>query len=92
MLIGIQVERLISVLTLFSFITVISFILLCVIIKTVEVDEEVSWLEIGSTPAPTLPELKNWVIEGTKKLTIDDETSFCSSEVLKQVLQCKVTQ
>jgi hypothetical protein len=55
------------------------------------VEEEISWLHPDSTPAPTLPELKNWVKEGTKKLTIDDETTFCSSDILKQVLQCKVT-
>jgi hypothetical protein len=55
------------------------------------VEEEISWLQLDSTPAPMLPELKNWVIEGTKKLTIDDETTFCSSDILKQVLQCKVT-
>ncbi|XP_046632106.1 cap-specific mRNA (nucleoside-2'-O-)-methyltransferase 1-like isoform X1 [Daphnia pulicaria] len=57
--------------------------------ETVVVEEEISWLHPDSTPAPTLPELKNWVKEGTKKLTIDDETTFCSSDILKQVLQCK---
>lgn len=41
-------------------------------------------------PAPSSKELKNWLMEGNKKLSIDDEITFCDSDVLLQVLQCKV--
>ncbi|XP_032792891.2 cap-specific mRNA (nucleoside-2'-O-)-methyltransferase 1 [Daphnia magna] len=57
--------------------------------ETVEVEEIVSWLPSDPIPAPNLSELKNWVIEGPKKLTIDDETTFCAADVLQKVLQCK---
>ena len=42
-------------------------------------------------PAPSLSELQTWLVKGEKKLTIEDETTFCDEDVLLQVIQCKVS-
>lgn len=51
----------------------------------------VSWIPVDDIPVPSLTELKKWLMEGEKKLTIDDETNFCDPNTLLQVLQCKVS-
>lgn len=55
-----------------------------------EVDEAVSWCPSEDLPALTITELNSFRREGPKKTTIDDETTFCDSDTLLQVLQCKV--
>merc|ERR1740128_82100 len=57
--------------------------------ETVEVEERVTWLPANDTTPPRLAELRSWLVEGNKKLTIDDETTFCDEDVLLQVVQCK---
>lgn len=40
-------------------------------------------------PPPTKEEMEDWIRIGQKKLTIDDETQFCSENVLAEVLKSK---
>lgn len=40
-------------------------------------------------PPPTKEEMEDWIRIAKKKLTIDDETQFCSEEVLAEVLKSK---
>lgn len=40
-------------------------------------------------PPPTKEEMEDWIRIGQKKLTIDDETQFCSEDVLAEVLKSK---
>ena len=42
-------------------------------------------------PTPHMSELQTWLVEGKRKLTIEDETTFCNEDVLLQVIQCKVS-
>jgi cap1 methyltransferase len=50
------------------------------------------WIENRGVELPALSLLiKNWKKIGKKKVILDDEYEFCSSETLKQVLECKVS-
>lgn len=60
-------------------------------VKIVEVEEVVSWLPSHNMSAPTGSEMRDWLVEGNKKLSIQDEITFCEQETLMQVLQCKVS-
>ncbi|XP_067301850.1 cap-specific mRNA (nucleoside-2'-O-)-methyltransferase 1 [Pseudorasbora parva] len=51
--------------------------------------EEVSWFPEGSPEIPDADELKDWMAVGQKKLKIDDETEFCSGNLLHLLLRCK---
>ncbi|KAJ7378750.1 Cap-specific mRNA (nucleoside-2'-O-)-methyltransferase 1 [Desmophyllum pertusum] len=44
---------------------------------------------ILSQAPPTREDMEHWIRVGKKKLTIDDETQFCSEEVLLEVLKSK---
>lgn len=51
--------------------------------------EEVSWFPDCSTEMPDAEELEDWMLMGDRKLTIDDETEFCSGQLLHLLLRCK---
>lgn len=51
--------------------------------------EEVSWFPECSTEMPDAEELRDWMTAGERKLKIDDETEFCSENLLHLLLRCK---
>ncbi|XP_048034089.1 cap-specific mRNA (nucleoside-2'-O-)-methyltransferase 1 [Megalobrama amblycephala] len=51
--------------------------------------EQVSWFPEGSPEIPDSDELRDWMAVGQKKLKIDDETEFCSGNLLHLLLRCK---
>ncbi|XP_065834532.1 cap-specific mRNA (nucleoside-2'-O-)-methyltransferase 1-like [Oscarella lobularis] len=57
--------------------------------EVTSVKEAPDWLPPCTQPIPSSEELSRWALEGKKKLVIHDETLFCSSEILNQVLECK---
>ncbi|KAH6925598.1 hypothetical protein HPB50_007979 [Hyalomma asiaticum] len=57
--------------------------------EEVDVKERLDWIPECEEEPPNIKTLREWVSEGKKKLTIDDETCFCDEEVLKQIIDCK---
>ncbi|CAN7937793.1 unnamed protein product, partial [Ixodes hexagonus] len=57
--------------------------------EEVDVKEFMDWMPECTEEPPDIKELRQWVLEGKKKLTIDDETLFCDPDVLRNVLECK---
>ncbi|KAH8029308.1 hypothetical protein HPB51_025176 [Rhipicephalus microplus] len=57
--------------------------------EEVDVKERVDWIPECEEEPPNIKTLREWVTEGKKKLTIDDETCFCDEKVLKQIIDCK---
>lgn len=57
--------------------------------EDVTIKEKVEWLPSCEMPPPTIEELRGWVAEGDKKLTIEDEVNFCSAETLDGILNSK---
>ncbi|XP_037274774.2 cap methyltransferase 1 isoform X1 [Rhipicephalus microplus] len=57
--------------------------------EEVDVKERVDWIPECEEEPPNIKTLREWVAEGKKKLTIDDETCFCDEKVLKQIIDCK---
>ncbi|KAM9445248.1 cap-specific mRNA (nucleoside-2'-O-)-methyltransferase 1 [Clarias gariepinus] len=51
--------------------------------------EEVSWFPECTTEMPDSDELRDWMTIGERKLRIEDETEFCSEELLHALLRCK---
>ncbi|XP_048830226.1 cap-specific mRNA (nucleoside-2'-O-)-methyltransferase 1-like isoform X1 [Brienomyrus brachyistius] len=51
--------------------------------------EEVTWFPESSTEMPDAEELADWMTTGERKLKIDDETEFCSEDLLHSLLRCK---
>uniref|UniRef100_A0AAR2J4I4 Cap-specific mRNA (nucleoside-2'-O-)-methyltransferase 1 n=1 Tax=Pygocentrus nattereri TaxID=42514 RepID=A0AAR2J4I4_PYGNA len=51
--------------------------------------EEVSWFPECSTEIPDADELSDWMTTGESKMKIDDETEFCSEDLLQVLLRCK---
>ncbi|XP_066558976.1 cap-specific mRNA (nucleoside-2'-O-)-methyltransferase 1 isoform X2 [Amia ocellicauda] len=51
--------------------------------------EDVQWFPECSAEFPDSEELTEWMIVGERKLRIEDETEFCSEELLHSVLKCK---
>ncbi|KAI4873372.1 hypothetical protein NFI96_022165 [Prochilodus magdalenae] len=51
--------------------------------------EEVSWFPDCSTEIPDAEELRDWMTIGERKMKIDDETEFCSPDLLQLLLSCK---
>ncbi|XP_069684844.1 cap-specific mRNA (nucleoside-2'-O-)-methyltransferase 1 [Periplaneta americana] len=58
-------------------------------LEVVSVEEQVMWLEDLNHETLTQEILTGWIKEGTKKLTIDDETTFCDPGLLRNVLSSK---
>lgn len=56
---------------------------------TVIIDEQVEWLPKCKEMVPDIDTLRSWKKVGPKKRTLDNETNFCSEEVLQGVLNCK---
>lgn len=59
--------------------------------ETIQIRETYSFISDYSDDLETksLDEIKAWMAEGPKKLTIEDETNFCDPEVLGYVLEQK---
>ncbi|KAK8774512.1 hypothetical protein V5799_010954 [Amblyomma americanum] len=57
--------------------------------EEVDVKEPLEWIPECEEEPPNITQLREWVTEGKKKLTIDDETCFCDEDVLREVLDCK---
>src|SRR6218665_728803 len=57
--------------------------------EAVTIEETVDWIPQCQLEAPHIDELNNWVKEGDKKLSIEDETNFCSKETLDGILSSK---
>lgn len=57
--------------------------------EEIDVREYLDWMPQCTEEPPDIKELRSWVQEGKKKLSIDDETLFCDPEVLKNVLDSK---
>lgn len=55
----------------------------------ITVDEEVLWLPECTLDPPNIKDLRKWLREGEKKLSIDDETEFCDANILKNVIGLK---
>ncbi|XP_056150595.1 cap-specific mRNA (nucleoside-2'-O-)-methyltransferase 1 [Lampris incognitus] len=51
--------------------------------------EKVEWFPECSTEIPDADELKDWMQQGPRKLKIEDETEFCSEDLLHTLLRCK---
>ncbi|XP_075554842.1 cap methyltransferase 1 isoform X1 [Dermacentor variabilis] len=57
--------------------------------EEVDVKERLDWIPECEEEPPDIKVLREWVSEGKKKLTIDDETCFCDEQVLKEIIDCK---
>lgn len=62
----------------------------CLTWQVISVNESVSWLEDMTRETFTEDTFIGWIKEGSKKLTIDDETTFCDPNLLRNVLSSKV--
>ncbi|XP_061602599.1 cap-specific mRNA (nucleoside-2'-O-)-methyltransferase 1 isoform X1 [Cololabis saira] len=51
--------------------------------------ETVDWFPECTTEMPDADELQDWMTLGPRKLKIEDETEFCTEDVLHTVLRCK---
>ncbi|MEQ2301426.1 Cap-specific mRNA (nucleoside-2'-O-)-methyltransferase 1, partial [Ameca splendens] len=51
--------------------------------------EKVDWFPECTTETPDADELRDWLILGPRKLKIEDETEFCTEDLLHTVLRCK---
>uniref|UniRef100_A0A8C1IKC8 Cap-specific mRNA (nucleoside-2'-O-)-methyltransferase 1 n=1 Tax=Cyprinus carpio TaxID=7962 RepID=A0A8C1IKC8_CYPCA len=51
--------------------------------------ESVTWFPESSPEIPDADELRDWMAVGQKKLKIEDETEFCSENLLHLLLRCK---
>ncbi|KAI1897255.1 hypothetical protein AGOR_G00081430 [Albula goreensis] len=51
--------------------------------------EQVDWFPECTTEMPDAEELRDWMTIGTRKLKIEDETEFCTEDLLHSLLRCK---
>ncbi|XP_030642918.1 cap-specific mRNA (nucleoside-2'-O-)-methyltransferase 1 [Chanos chanos] len=51
--------------------------------------ERVQWFPECTTEIPDSDELRDWMAVGQRKLKIEDETEFCSEDLLHLLLRCK---
>lgn len=61
-------------------------------LENIQLRETADWIQDDSDDLIDIlssDELKSWLVEGERKLTIDDETSFCDPQVLANVLAQK---
>ncbi|XP_015110560.1 cap-specific mRNA (nucleoside-2'-O-)-methyltransferase 1 [Diachasma alloeum] len=56
--------------------------------EIVKVKEEMAWIVNDEEP-PTSDDLKDWLLRGPRKETIDDETLFCEPQILHEVINSK---
>ncbi|CAG0894632.1 unnamed protein product [Darwinula stevensoni] len=57
--------------------------------EEITIEEEVTWMPTCILAPLSLSELRSWVEEGTKSLSLDGETAFCSPELLQEILSSK---
>ena len=53
----------------------------------IQIEEDAIWMR-DSTTLPCL-DIGDWIQEGPRKETIEDETTFCDEEIVSAVLKCK---
>lgn len=60
-------------------------------LENIQLRETANWIQDYSDDLETksIDDFKAWMVEDVKKLTIDDETSFCDEDVLANVLAQK---
>ncbi|XP_028996841.1 cap-specific mRNA (nucleoside-2'-O-)-methyltransferase 1 [Betta splendens] len=51
--------------------------------------EKVDWFPECTTEIPDADELRDWMVTGPRKLQIEDETEFCTEDLLHTLLRCK---
>ncbi|KAM3603437.1 uncharacterized protein V6R79_022484 [Siganus canaliculatus] len=51
--------------------------------------EKVDWFPECTTEMPDSDELRDWMTLGQRKLRIEDETEFCTEDLLHTLLRCK---
>lgn len=51
--------------------------------------EQVEWFPESTTEIPDADELRDWMASGPLKLKIEDETEFCTEDLLHTLLRCK---
>lgn len=51
--------------------------------------EKVEWFPECTTEMPDSDELKEWMMLGKRKLKIEDETEYCTEDLLHTLLRCK---
>ncbi|XP_051909412.1 cap-specific mRNA (nucleoside-2'-O-)-methyltransferase 1 isoform X2 [Hippocampus zosterae] len=51
--------------------------------------EKVDWFPECTTEIPDADELRDWMAVGPRKLKIEDETEFCTEDLLHTLLRCK---
>ncbi|XP_036943009.1 cap-specific mRNA (nucleoside-2'-O-)-methyltransferase 1 [Acanthopagrus latus] len=51
--------------------------------------EKVDWFPECTTENPDSDELRDWMVLGRRKLKIEDETEFCTEDLLHTLLRCK---
>ncbi|CAG2059417.1 unnamed protein product [Timema podura] len=52
-------------------------------------EEHVHWLEDEEHSSLAAEQMEDWIVEGKPKLVIDDETNFCDSNILRNVISGK---
>lgn len=57
--------------------------------EEIKVEEDMEWIKCPNFTPPTLKEMQLWLQKGPKKLTLDDETHFCSKDIVKKVINAK---
>lgn len=57
--------------------------------EEVVIEETKTCIPSCPRPPPTKEEMEDWIRIGKKKLTIDNETQFCSEDVLAEILKSK---
>lgn len=57
--------------------------------EQVSVNEDVFWIPSCLKEPPRIQELRQWIKEDQKKMTIDDEDNFCDPNTLTNILACK---
>ena len=57
--------------------------------KEVEVHETPNWIPSCELDPPSTDDMSDWMGISERKTSIDDETEFCSEEILHGVLTCK---
>ncbi|XP_061667490.1 cap-specific mRNA (nucleoside-2'-O-)-methyltransferase 1 isoform X2 [Syngnathoides biaculeatus] len=51
--------------------------------------EKVDWFPECTTEIPDADELRDWMAVGPRKMKIEDETEFCTEDLLHTLLRCK---